>query len=96
MVANIEPRQFFDDYLLGENLAKWTEPRRWQRLNAAERALLARHLQRPGLLRDDDFVVADLAPEWQRRRLLGGAVAASWSTRRRHDDVHFRQVRRYG
>ncbi len=47
-------KQLIDDWLLGRDLTPWTEPWRYAKLNAVERAVLARHVPaaRESILRD--------------------------------------------
>ncbi len=54
-LANKRDKTFVDEWLLGRDLTRWLEPARYARLNAAEKALLARRLpaaQREAIARD--------------------------------------------
>lgn len=64
-LANKREKTFVDEWLLGRDLTRWLEPAHYDRLNAAEKALLARRLpaaQREALARD----LADMAAQTPR------------------------------
>ncbi|MCX7819959.1 MAG: hypothetical protein N2652_12260 [Kiritimatiellae bacterium] len=65
-LSNKRDPTFLDEWLLGRDLTRWLEPARYARLNAAEKALLARRLpdQRASIARD----LADLAAQTPRDR----------------------------
>ncbi len=57
--------QLIDDWLLGRDLTSWLEPWRYNRLNAMERAILAREVPtaRDSILRELEEQVALMAPD---------------------------------
>lgn len=75
-LENKKERQLIDEWLLGTDLTPWTEPWKYHRLNAIERAVLARAVPaaRDAILRDLNERVAMLKkdPERLRRAVESG------------------------
>ncbi len=65
LIRNRHWTTFMDQYLLEMDLAEWTSPWRFSKLNTFERILLAQRLagQRPGILRHIDELTAILPPD---------------------------------